>query len=37
MDISADEIDLSRSIFSDSFIERRRIIKDTLIYDTYFK
>jgi heptose-I-phosphate ethanolaminephosphotransferase len=36
LNISADEIDLSRSIFSESFTERNRIIKDTVNYDTYF-
>jgi len=37
LDINATETDLTRSIFSDRFKERKRIIKDTLNYDTFFK
>ena len=36
LNISANEVDKSRSIFSDSFKERKRTIKDTINYDTYF-
>jgi heptose-I-phosphate ethanolaminephosphotransferase len=37
LDIEAMEIDYSRSIFNINFKERKRIIKDTINYDTYFK
>jgi heptose-I-phosphate ethanolaminephosphotransferase len=36
LDIETQEVDLSRSIFSTNFKERKRIIKDTINYDTYF-
>ncbi|TBN05624.1 hypothetical protein EYD45_04945 [Hyunsoonleella flava] len=36
LDVSADEVDSSRSIFSQYFKERKRIIKDTINYDTFF-
>jgi heptose-I-phosphate ethanolaminephosphotransferase len=34
--VNSSEIDSTRSIFSNAFIERKRIIKDSLDYDTYF-
>ncbi len=37
LDIKAVEVDFSRSIFSNSFKERQRIIKDTIDYDVFFK
>ncbi len=37
LEIRAQEVDLSRSIFSESFKERQRIIKDTIDYDVFFK
>ncbi|PQV48204.1 heptose-I-phosphate ethanolaminephosphotransferase [Jejuia pallidilutea] len=37
LDIKAKEIDSTRSIFSKYFKERKRIIKDTVNFDTYFK
>ena len=37
LDISAKEVETSRSIFSKDFKERKRIIKDTINYDTFFK
>jgi heptose-I-phosphate ethanolaminephosphotransferase len=36
LDISAKEVERSRSIFSHDFIDRKRIIKDTINYDTFF-
>ncbi|MCF7569496.1 sulfatase-like hydrolase/transferase [Sabulilitoribacter arenilitoris] len=35
--IKANEVDTTRSIFSKYFKERKRIIKDTINYDTFFK
>ena len=37
LSIKADEVDLSRSIFSEYFKERKRIIKDSIDYDIFFK
>ncbi|WP_158655140.1 phosphoethanolamine transferase [Flavivirga eckloniae] len=37
LDISANEVDFKRSIFNKDFKERKRIIKDTIDYDTFFK
>jgi heptose-I-phosphate ethanolaminephosphotransferase len=37
LDIKANEVDSTRSIFSKHFKERKRIIKDTIDYDTFFK
>jgi len=37
LNISAIEVELSRSIFSKEFNERKRIIKDTIDYDKFFK
>lgn len=37
LDISVKEVDNSRSIFNQGFKERKRIIKDTINYDTFFK
>ena len=37
LDINARETDSTRSIFNESFNERKRIIKDSLNYDTFFK
>ena len=34
--ISAKEVETSRSIFSEDFKDRKRIIKDTINYDTFF-
>lgn len=36
LDINSVETDMTRSIFSRNFEERKRIIKDTLIFDTFF-
>lgn len=36
LDISANEVESSRSIFSEDFKERKRIIKDTINYDVFF-
>lgn len=36
MDVSAEEVDASRSIFSEAFKERKRVVKDTINFDTYF-
>ncbi len=35
--IISDQVDSTRSIFNKSFKERKRIIKDTINFDTYFK
>ncbi|MGM5470667.1 phosphoethanolamine transferase [Flavobacteriaceae bacterium LMO-SS05] len=35
--IKSNETDFTRSIFNKNFKERKRIIKDTINYDTYFK
>jgi heptose-I-phosphate ethanolaminephosphotransferase len=35
--IKSDQIDSTRSIFSKSFKERKRIIKDTIDFDSYYK
>jgi heptose-I-phosphate ethanolaminephosphotransferase len=37
LDINAFEIDNKRSIFNQNFKDRKRIIKDTINYDTFFK
>jgi len=37
IDVKADEVDSTRSIFSKYFKERKRIVKDTVDYDSYFK
>jgi len=37
LDIKSKETNPSRSIFNDNFISRKRIIKDTIDYDTFFK
>ncbi len=37
VNIEANEVDLTRSIFSENFEERKRIIKDTIDYDNFFK
>lgn len=37
LDINTKEVDLTRSIFNTNFKERKRIIKDTINYDTFFK
>lgn len=37
LNIRALEVDTTRSIFNLSFKERKRIIKDTLDYDVFFK
>lgn len=37
LSISAKEVDLKRSIFNKGFKERKRIIKDTIHFDTFFK
>lgn len=37
LDIKAEEIDSTRSIFNTSFKERKRMIKDTINYDIFFK
>ena len=36
LDISAKEVDSTRSIFNENFVERKRIIKDTINYDVFF-
>lgn len=36
-DVTCDQVDITRSIFNKNFKERKRIIKDTIDYDTYFK
>ena len=36
LDISAKEVERSRSIFSNDFRNRKRIIKDTINYDVFF-
>ena len=36
MDIEHDSVDVSRSIFSDIFKPRKRIVKDTINFDTFF-
>ena len=35
--ISSDQVDTTRSIFNESFKEIKRIIKDTIDFDSYFK
>lgn len=35
--ISSDQVDTTRSVFNESFKERKRIIKDTIDFDSYFK
>ncbi len=37
LEINADEVDFERSIFNKNFKERKRIIRDTIDYDGYFK
>jgi len=37
LDISAEEVESSRSVFSKDFIDRKRIIKDTINYDVFFE
>lgn len=37
LDISANNVENSRSIFSEGFKERKRLIKDTINYDTFFE
>lgn len=37
LSISAKEVDTSRSIFNKGFNERKRVIKDTINYDIFFK
>lgn len=37
LDVTANEVDYSLSIFNNSFKERKRIIKDTIDYDSYYK
>ncbi|WP_298555150.1 sulfatase-like hydrolase/transferase [uncultured Algibacter sp.] len=37
LNISAREVDTTRSIFNKNFKERTRVIKDTINYDTYFE
>ena len=37
LDIKASEVDSARSIFSEHFKERKRIVKDTVDYDNFFK
>jgi len=36
LSIKTEEVDLNRSIFSDSFKERKRVIKDTIDFDIFF-
>lgn len=36
INVKADEVDNTRSIFNENFKERKRIIRDTIDYDTYF-
>lgn len=36
LEISAQEVDVERSIFSSKFNNRKRIILENLEYDTYF-
>lgn len=36
LNINAKEVDSTRSIFSEYFKERKRIVKDTIDYDTFF-
>jgi heptose-I-phosphate ethanolaminephosphotransferase len=36
LDIKAPQTDSTRSIFSEYFVDRKRIIKDTINYDTFF-
>ena len=35
--VASDEVDISRSIFNDAFKERKRIIKDSIDFDSDFK
>jgi len=35
--VTCDQVDSTRSIFNENFKERKRIIKDTIDFDTYFK
>lgn len=37
LNIEAKEVDFTRSIFNNNFKERKRIIKDTIDFDEYFK
>lgn len=37
VDVKSNEVDSSRSIFNAHFKERKRIIRDTIDYDTFFK
>jgi len=37
LSIEGDQVDSTRSIFNENFKERKRIIKDTIDFDTYFK
>jgi heptose-I-phosphate ethanolaminephosphotransferase len=37
VDVKSEEVDSSRSIFSEHFKERKRIIRDTIDYDILFK
>ncbi|MDO5970924.1 sulfatase-like hydrolase/transferase [Flavivirga aquimarina] len=36
LNISANEVDFTRSIFNKDFKERKRVVKDTIDYDTFF-
>jgi len=36
VDVKADEVDSTRSIFNNNFKERKRVIRDTIDYDLYF-
>ncbi|MGB5419656.1 phosphoethanolamine transferase [Algibacter sp.] len=37
VDVKADEVDSTRSIFSEYFKERNRIVRDSIDYDVYFE